>query len=207
MSKAQSFVTPKGELVWVFIDGKGKKDLNGNDRYTASLRLKNDSKELKEITKLIDTFWEDHKPKGKKGYKSNGIREEFKKDDEGVEQETGYHLVNFWTGISFPDGSDKVIKIFRAKKMGGQIVQAEVNLGSKKIGNGSTGYISGAMDIYDQGGKNCGVTLYLNGIQLVKLVEFTGTMVLATPDEDDIDDSWGDDIESTEEEEKPKLDL
>jgi len=158
---AQKIVTPVGELAWVFITGQGKKDLNGNDRFTASLRLADDSKTLKTITAEIKAYWDENKPKGKVRFKSNGIREEQDKNGEA----TGFHLVNFWTGTSFPDGSAKVVKTYNAKG-------AEVALGGKKIGNGSRGAISGAMDIY-QNGPNVGVTLYLNAIQLTKFIEFS----------------------------------
>jgi len=177
---AERMVTPVGDLKWVFITGRGKKDLNDNDRYVASVAFKNDSPELEKVSQLIETFWEENKPKGKNKYKSNGIKEEF--DKEG--KSTGYTLVNFWTGISFPDGSPKVIKTMNAKG-------AEVALGAKKIGNGSRGAVSGAMAIY-QNGPNVGVTLYLNAIQLTKFVEFSSD---AGFDVQEDEDGWtGEDL-------------
>ena len=158
---AQKIITPKGEINWVFINGNPKKDLNGKARYVATLRLKDGSDELKEITDQIDTFCEDNKPKGRK-LKSNGIRQEV--DKEG--NPTGYTNINMWTGITRPDGKEKVIKVYNAKNN-------EVSLGSKKIGNGSIGRLSGVMDIYDSGVAATGVTLYLNAIQLTKFVEFS----------------------------------
>lgn len=170
---AEHMVTPVGDLKWVFITGQGKKDLNDNDRYVASVALKNDSPELETVTQLINSYWDENKPKGKVKAKSNGIKEEFDKDG----NPTGYHLVNFWTGISFPDGSPKVIKTYNARG-------AEVALGAKKIGNGSRGAISGAMAIY-KNGPNVGVTLYLNAVQLTKFVEFSSDAGFAAQEDED----------------------
>lgn len=156
---AERMVTPKGELAWVFITGTGKKDLNDNDRFVASVKYKVDSAEHKKVEAILSEFWEENKPKGRK-QKSNGLRLE-EKDG----KETGYVLLSFWTGLTFPDGKAKVIKTYNAKG-------AEVALGNKKIGNGSIGSISGAMAIYDSGPAACGITLYLNAIQLTKFVEF-----------------------------------
>jgi len=170
---AERIVTPVGDLKWVFITGQGKKDLNDNDRYVASVAFPSDSPELESITESINNYWNENKPKGKNKFKSNGIKEEFDKDGNA----TGYHLVNFWTGITFPDGSPKVIKTMNARG-------AEVALGIKKIGNGSRGAISGAMAIY-QNGPNVGVTLYLNAIQLTKFVEFSSDAGFEVQEDED----------------------
>ena len=173
MAEVVKMVTPVGELVWVFITDQGKKDLNGNDRFVATVNLHKDSDEFKEVKAQIDEFWKENKPKGAK-LKSNGIKivqekVEGEVDDEGEQlyRDTDMMSINFWTGITFPNGKPKVVKIHNAKG-------SEVSLGDKKIGNGSRGAISGAMGIYDQGPASRGVTLYLNAIQLKKFVEFTG---------------------------------
>lgn len=174
----EKLVTPVGELAWVFITDQGKKDLNGNDRFVASVNLHKDSDEFKEVKAQIDEYWKENKPKGAK-LKSNGIKvvqekveDEFDDDGEQVYRDTDMMSINFWTGITFPakggqPPKPKIIKIHNAKG-------SEVSLGDKKIGNGSMGAISGAMGIYDQGTASRGVTLYLNAIQLKKFVEFTG---------------------------------
>ncbi len=186
MAKAKNFATPKGEIVWVYITGEGKEDMNGNPRYSASLRLKNDSPELAKIKADINEYWKEHKPKGMK-QKSNGIREEKTKDDDGEETLTGYSLVNFWTGIAFPDGKPKVVPVYNAK-------QVKVDLGDKRIGNGTIGHISGAMSLYTIQSKGkisqAGITLYLNAIQIVKFEEYQGSTVLASVDEEDEEDGW-----------------
>jgi hypothetical protein len=168
----EKLVTPIGELNWVFITDQGKKDLNGNDRFVASVRFHKDSAEFKAVQKQINDFWNANKPKGAK-LKSNGIQVVKEKTDEvdsegdAVYEETEMRDISFWTGTTFPNGNAKVIKTHNSRG-------SEVSLGSKKIGNGSIGAISGVMDIYDQGVAARGVTLYLNAILIKKLVEYTG---------------------------------
>lgn len=179
---AQKFVTPIGDLAWIFITGKGKKDLQDNDRFVASVEFKEDSAEHKQVAAMLDKFWEENKPKGAK-MKSNGLHQV--KDKEG--NLTGRISLSFWTGTTYPDGTAKVIKLFNAKG-------AEVSIGSKKIGNGSRGAISGVMAIYDNGPAARGVTLYLNAIQLTKFVEYNDDAGFATVADED---GWtGEDEES-----------
>ncbi len=169
----QKFVPPIGTLNWVFITGKGKKDLQDNDRFVASLVYKKDSAEHKQIVETLDAFWEANKPKGAK-MKSNGLH--VIKDKQG--NETDEVSLAFWTGIVYPDGTNKVIQLFNAKG-------AKISLGDKKIGNGSRGTISGVMAIYDNGPAARGVTLYLNAIQITKFVEYSeDTGFTASDDED-----------------------
>ena len=175
---AERIVTPIGDLKWIFITGSGKKDLNDNDRFVASVSYPESSAEAKAVTKMIDDFWEENKPKGRK-QKSKGIAKEFyPRSHEKAGEETGNILVNFWTGIVYPDGSPKVIKTMNAKGV-------EVALGGRKIGNGSRGAISGAMAIYDNGPAACGVTLYLNAVQLTKFVEYTDDAGFAAVEDED----------------------
>lgn len=169
---AQPFLTPKAELSWVFITGEGTEDLNGNQKYKASLRFLKDSEEHKIIQDKIDKFWAENKPGTAKSMKSCGLTTE---KVDGVE--TGYMLFTMQTATTFPDGKPKVISVHNA-------AGKKVSMGDKKIGNGSIGYLSGAIDIYTvPKTKQAGVTFYLNAIQLTKFVEFTGSTILATPEE------------------------
>ncbi|MCI4435390.1 MAG: hypothetical protein JHC33_01085 [Ignisphaera sp.] len=179
----QKFNSPVGNLAWVFITGNGKKDLNGNDRFVASLEFHKDDPALKQLEAQIMAFWEANKPSGAKLPKSTGIK--VVKDKDG--NPTDMRSVNFWTGTTNSDGSPKVIKTYNSKAV-------EVNLGNKKIGNGSRGAISGTMAIFDQGVANRGVTLYLNAIQITKFVEYQdGPGFTAAAEED----GWtGEDSES-----------
>jgi len=175
----ERIVTPFGELKWIFITGKGKKDLNDKDRFVASVCWPEDSPEARAVTERVDAFWEANKGKGWK-QKSKGIAPELTKNPETEESEpTGNILISFWTGIKFPDGKDKVIKTMNARGV-------QVSLGSIRIGNGSIGAVSGVMAIYDSGPAARGVTLYLNAVQIKKLVKYEDDAgFVATEAEDD----------------------
>ena len=185
---AQKIVTPKGELNWVFINGNPKKDLNGNDRYSVALHFPSDSPDLKLIEDKVNAYWEENKPKGQR-MKSNGIKA--CKDKEG--NLTGYTDVVFWTGTRYPDGKEKVIKTFNAKNK-------EVHLDeSVRIGNGSIGRVSGSMDLYSANKAEGGVTLYLNAIQITKLVEYGANDFAEVEEEDGWTGDEGTEFDDTEE--------
>lgn len=178
MAKAQQFVTPKGELTWVFITGEGRLTQDKkSSRFSASLKLKAGSKALKDFEATIKEYWDEHKPTKKSKLKSNGIREEVLTDDEGNETKTGYSLINCWTGVTWPDGKAKVVDVYNAKGV-------KVDMGDKKIGNESEGFLSGAMGTYDTDGST-GVTLYLNAVQMTKFVEYAGSALLSEEVEED----------------------
>lgn len=187
MAKAiENVTTPVGNLEWVFITGEGKEDLQGNPTYTVSLVLEGD--QAKVLEEQINDFWEANRPKGISEPKSLGFYAHTAKDAEGEKVETGKTAFVFKTGTTFPNGNPKVIKVFNAKG-------AEVSLGDKKIGNESRGRVQGAMGIYEvqQKGRTlqAGVTLYLNGLQLTKFVEFVGGASFdAIEDEDAGEDSF-----------------
>jgi len=162
----ERLVTPFGDLKWVFITGNGKKDLNDNDRFVASVAYPTDSPEAKSLTAKINAFWDANKGKGWKR-KSTGMSTETVLNKETEEREpTGNTIIQFWTGTKYPDGKAKVIKTMNARGV-------EVSLGSTRVGNGSKGAISGTMAIYDNGIAARGVTLYLNAVQIKKLVPYT----------------------------------
>lgn len=166
MAEKQKFVTPIGELVWVFINGEGREDLQGNKRYSAALRLKDDSPELAEVKATIAKYWNDNHPAKVDKANSTGVRQELDKST-GKDVPTGYTLVNFWTGVEYPDGSTKNIVVKNAKNQ-------EVALGKQMIGNGSKGRISGVMNVYyTEKTKLAGVALYLDAIQLTKFVSYS----------------------------------
>lgn len=170
--------TPVGNLTWIFITGKGKKNLKDEDIFSGNVEFHKDDPLLKDFEEKIKAFWKENRPSGIKKAKSLGIRKVMEKqldkdgnevlddDDANIMVETDMRAVTFWTGPFYPDGTPKVIKIANAKGN-------EVSLGKKKIGNGSRGCLVGAAGIYESG-KEAGVTLYLNAIQLTKFVEYTG---------------------------------
>lgn len=191
-------VSPKGELRWVTITGEGVENMSGKLQYKADVILDpSNNEEHKKFIDKIDKFWNDNKPKGfKKKPKSLGYYYCDKvldsdgnptKDEEDVfiYNKDGKVSVSFKTSTTFPDGKAKVVKTRNAKG-------SEVNLGETMIGNGSVGYLAGAMDIYTattkQGAiQNSGVTFYLDEIKLTKLEVFEG----ANPfDECEDEDGW-----------------
>lgn len=152
MSKLK-FTTPKGELKWAFISGQGKTDLQGRQIYTADIVVPMEY--AQPTLDQINELWEEHKPKGAKAAKSLG----YKVDDSG-----NFVTFTFKTATAYPSGDPKEILIYNAKA---QRVSFD-----DKIGNGSTGRISGMASIYDAGVAARGVTLYLDAIQLIKLVKY-----------------------------------
>lgn len=153
-----AFVSPIGTLKWCYITGEGKENLQGQMQYTASVYVT--PEEAAPFIEKLEAFWEDNKPKGAKNPKTLGYHEEKDKDGEL----TGLIGFTFKTGVVFPDGSKKVIDTYNKSR-------AKVSLGTKRIGNGSRGALSGQMGIYDQPG-NAGVTLYLNAVQIIDFVEY-----------------------------------
>lgn len=178
--------TPSGELKWVIITGEGRENMSGKMKYTADICMPEDSKEAQALKAQIDEFWKANKPANfKKKAKSLGYRQEMKKvldadgeetyNEEGevVYEPTGMLKFTFATDTTWAKSGDaKVIKIYNSKGN-------PVNLGDKKIGNGSVGNIGGAMGIYTVEAKgtktitDAGVTLYLNSIRIIKLEEYS----------------------------------
>lgn len=184
MATIQTIRTGKGKFEWVNIAGEGKPNMNGLMQYVASIVFDPEDPEFKRVEQEIADFWAENKPKGAK-MKSNGIYDhqvllvddkgEAVLDEDGSKQyeNDGLKYLAFKTGTTWPDGKAKVVKTFNAK---GKVV----HLGDTKIGNGSEGRIEGKMGIYTvmQPGTNkianAGVTLYLDKVQITKLVEYAG---------------------------------
>jgi hypothetical protein len=208
-------VSPKGEFRWVCITGEGEENMSGKMQYKVDLVLAEGAKHpfIAEINK----FWEDNKPAGyKKKAKSLGyyfcdkvldddgepVKDE---EDKFVYDKDGAISVSFKTSVSFPDGKTKKVKTRTAKG-------ALIELGDILIGNGSEGYVAGAMDIYKNVVKgkimDAGVALYLDELKITKLVEFGGADPFGDEGSED-EDGWdGSDVDAfvgTEEEEKVRL--
>lgn len=147
--------TPRAELRWVNITGAGKTNLNAEQIYCVDAVLPVD--EGQPLVDKLDAFWEENKPKGAKAPKSMGYKEL---------AEGGYSF-SFKTKTTYPSGDPKKIKVYNAK-----VLQVEVPP-EMRIGNGSEGCVAGVAAIY-VAGKNIGVTLYLDSVQLLKLVEYKG---------------------------------
>jgi hypothetical protein len=187
--RTDQYVAPKAsELRWVFIDQPGKEGPKGDNgepgkfRLVADLVAKTDSDGCKALMKFIDDFLKENKPKGMKvksrGYyviqeKTGGLDE----DGVSIMRDTDETSFSFWTGTHWADGKPVVVDIYNSKGK-------KVSLGGKKIGNGSQGSISGSIDVYSHSGA-CGVSLYLNAIQLTKFEEYTTDAGFEAMDEDD----------------------
>ncbi len=215
MSKNLQIITPKGELEWIIISGDGKPNFAGDGMiYTADVVLEDVSaKELK--TKLL-AFWTENKPTGAKkaksmGYKPHSVKteetyQEDVLDDDGeiehakgdpVYKLTGKTVFTFKTNVKFKSGDNKTIKIYNAKNN-------EIHLGKKKIGNGSRGKVAGSAGIYANKNSSgvltaAGVTLYLDGIKLMHLEEYSGGVNF---DEDTVDEADEDNFEGISEVDK-----
>lgn len=216
--------SPKGIAEWVTITGEGKENMSGKMQYVANLVGEQTDEAIAAFKAKIEAFWEENKPEGfKRKPKSLGwyYREKLK-DEEGsvLEDEEGNALFNkegkiyfaFKTGTTMPKGNTKVVRTYNAKAK-------QVHLGEASIGNGSVIQISGAMGIYankDSKGKilAAGVTLYLDSIQIHKLVEYSQDPGFEASDDDDAftgDDTFEsvDDAEAeqsaSEEKSKPRL--
>ena len=60
----EKYTTPLGELSWIFIDGKGKRNFNDDgDIFASTITF---TKEVgQEVLDTIEAFYEEHKVKGK----------------------------------------------------------------------------------------------------------------------------------------------
>lgn len=177
MSDLIGVVTPVGELQYVQISGQGKLNYNEDGYvYVATVNLTGDAaEELKgKIDKVLGEV-----AKGE-NLKARGYRE-LMQDEEGIytptsntkerdakAKATGIWAFTFSTGTSYADDKTKLIKVYNSAKP----KPYAINLGDKKIGNGSKGAISGKMQRYKKG-KDVGVSLFLNAVQLVDFIEYT----------------------------------
>src|SRR5690606_34545162 len=99
----QSVVTPNGDLEWVFTDGEGKSDLQGNPTYSANLVL--DGAQAEKLKAKLDEFWANNKPAGfnkepkSMGYYAHTVTET--QDGEKVKVETGKTLFAFKTKTTY----------------------------------------------------------------------------------------------------------
>ncbi len=152
---AQTFekiVTPLGELQWVFITGMGKDNFN-KDGYIYSADIILGADEGEALAARIEEFF-----KEQVGTKAKAKSLGFKENDEGE------LVFTFKTSTTKRDKSPKTIIVGDAKGK-------KMEMGDRKIANGSTGVIMGAMGIYEQGTSK-GVSLYLNGVQLKNFIPY-----------------------------------
>lgn len=208
--------TDVAELRYISIKGEGRNQAMKGEpprmQYTASIILPGDSKALADLQEQINEEWKRYKAaNGVKGQPStNGIKPEYIKSPDGeIDPETeevkkiptGNFIATFKTNTVFPDGAPQIVRLKDRK--GGDITEAYKNV-PWLIGDGSIGRIFGTAMANNIGGKHK-VSLYLNGIQIAKLVKYEGSDI----DADEIEGNFegGDDFDdfTTAVEESPDL--
>lgn len=142
MSKSQ-VVTPKGTAQWPWLINPDTKFDDQGKYKTDILFSKNDAKDL--MAKCKELFTDEF---GEKGLKSA-------KWPFTVDEETG--------GVRFRAKSSNKPALFDSQ---GQVIKNDLN-----VGTGSTIKVAGVLSTYSAGG-NTGVTMYLNAVQVIDLVEF-----------------------------------
>ena len=153
-AKFEAVVTPLGELQWLFITGMGKENYNRDGyEYTADVILEGKDAEAFK-TQITDYFHTEF------GAKANPKSLGFKDEEDGTTR------FSFKTQTTKKDGSARKITVgdSKGKKM---------DLGDRKISNGSTGVIHGALGTYVNG-QSKGVSLYLNKVQLLDFIPYEG---------------------------------
>ena len=168
-------ISKKGTLMFVNYFGEGKPSLNNVMRYNAHVDYKTDSEEDKAMHDMIMKFWDTNKSPSAKKSPATMARKVL--TDKNTEQPTGFVRYNFWTNATNVDGSNRKVNIYKANG-------DPVDLKGRNIGNGSIGYITGAMGMYENSGK-FGVCLYFSGVQITKFVEYTGNDMTVKDEESD----------------------
>ncbi len=155
-STKQKIESPEGKLMYVTIDGQGTKHPKAKDyNYECSVLV--DKKEAKTFKKMVLDYFDANRPRGFKGDPDN---------EKNITREVdGGYLITFKTRAEFEGKGKTKVGIYNSDA-------EEVTLPEDvKIGNGSVGLMSGAMDVY--GDKlEAGVSLYLSNIMIYELVEY-----------------------------------
>lgn len=198
--------TGKGTLMYITITGEGRNGaMKGQPermQYMASVVLKKDSPEHKELAAQIKEVWEEYsKANGIKGApKSNGIKPVMVETDEldeygaKVKVPTDEVIVTFKTDVKWKDGNPKIIDVFQPS---GKKCTDAIQAADWKIGNGTLGKIYGVASANDVGGTHK-VSLYLSAVQLAgNLVKYTGSTVQAEALEDVEDMEFDEDLGNT----------
>jgi hypothetical protein len=200
-----NFKTPLCEFRWVNISGEGKlkydrtnsldKEDRANYQYVVTAVLTEEQAD--KVRKQLQEFWKNNKPQGATKQKYEILKPLLKKvtDEHGkvVTDEDGEPLreqekdsngnllyeMMFKTGAVWPDGTPQVIKTLRANG-------SPLNLGERRIGNGTIGVVHGKIGINGFKG-NEGLLAFLSGVQIKKFVEYSDDDIEA----DDLGDDEG----------------
>tara|TARA_B110000211_G_C14066267_1_gene547794 strand:- start:1782 stop:2396 length:615 start_codon:yes stop_codon:yes gene_type:complete len=166
--------TPLGEFSWVTISGKGKDYVSklgksdNNYKYFVSIMLsKQDGAKL---IKDIETEYSNSShylpvPDGRRPYyviAKEQTEVNSKGNQHHVIADIGKVVFKFSTGTKWPDGGHKSINVYNSRG-----IDITEDFKETKIANGSLGCVNGTFGIYDRG-----CTLYLDAIQIAKLIEY-----------------------------------
>jgi hypothetical protein len=204
MAKVQNTIkTQVGPLKYCFIKGEGRNQaMQGQPEkymYVASIETEKGSDLYKDIKAQIDATWKEYAEannvkggpaKNKYGEPMLGIKtvyvdSETEEDEYGtpLKVATNKVLITFKTNVKWSDGKQNMVKVLKGS---GADITTAFHAAPFSIGEGSTGIIHGVAAGNDAGG-NHKVTLYLSGIQLQKLVKYSGSDIEAA-EMDDYDD-------------------
>ena len=169
MAKKERYVSPKGEALWAKLDtpdytfkddGELSIDLVVDEDTAEAMREKH-SDLLKE---QIAEVKKEKKSKKIKLAANEGMSIKPQENEEG--EETGKYVIKFSTVGTTRDGTEKTVPVFDAK--GNKLDTA------LKVGNGSTVKVCYSPSAYYSAALGAGVKLYLNAVQVLDLVEFSG---------------------------------
>ena len=160
----RSFKTPICELRWVNLQGVDtsiNKDGSQNKKVACGVVT---GEVAEQIAAQIEAIWQEAKIEMglKKNVANGNIIPKPIVDENG--DMTGEYELRFKTNTYFADGKENKVPIYNAKGK-------EVDLGDRKIANGSQGIIHGEIGYYDVSGQK-GLTLYLKAIQITKFIEY-----------------------------------
>lgn len=155
MSDNIKIKTPRGEAWYPCLNRTNTWKGADTGKYTCKIVFTGES--LEEMKNIInDALVEAYGPK-----KAAAV---WTSDKPPIRTKDGKSYVNFSTKATAQDGSPRKVAIWDAK---GRSVERELNIGS-----GSTIKIAGSMSLFPA--KDPGVAFYLNAVQVIKLVQFTG---------------------------------
>jgi len=145
-----------GEFKFAIITGKGFKAHKRNDYNSYKVTLEISESEAKRLQKVIKEFWKENKPKDgpKKPANLDSLvyfNERTEKWSISPHSRTEFDDREVVIGIVDCNGDKLDPKVFGS------------------IGEGSTGYVSVNITIYDEG-----VSMFLNSVQLIDFVPFAG---------------------------------
>ncbi len=156
-SSKKKIESPEGELMYVTIDGQGTKHPKAKEyNYECSVLVS--KKVAKAFKKEALEFFDDNRPRGFKGDPDN---------EKNITRDAGdgKFLITFKTRAEFEGKGRTKVGIYNAE--GEEVTLPE----GIKIGNGSIGLMSGAMDVY--GDKlEAGLSFYLSNIMILELEEY-----------------------------------